>query len=121
MRLIQNLELHRYAPEMNTAILRHGVRMRCPGAQTIRDVRVRQFSPQRRGVFVTFKWYYPPGSTVDTVVGIQTRKGVYTDLATAWADVKKLKSQIMENVGKPLFDGTAMPAPKFIVRAELRG
>ena len=49
---IASLEVHNYAPELNTLHLNNGIKLPVPGLTTIKDVRAFYFKPSKPGRYV---------------------------------------------------------------------
>ena len=53
---IENIQAHRYAPELNIAILPGGVVFDCPGVTSIRELRRKYFKPAKRGKYAVIQY-----------------------------------------------------------------
>lgn len=105
--------VHRYAPELNRALLAGGGALPIPGITTIREARARLFPKPAPGIWAEVTTHYDEAR----FKGLERRHtGRVASRTEALRFARDLKAK---NPGGALVDGTSLPPLKVSVRTRL--
>jgi hypothetical protein len=115
------IEIHRYAPELNTLHFVKGGSIRAAGVTTIAQARKELFAPVKKGLIVSLSKVYP----VDSLAASCNRTACarFDNLRPAIKQIALVRKgwRLQSGVGSVLVDGSVMPSPVISATIKLVG
>lgn len=83
---ILRLELHKYASELNTLVLKNGINIKVPNVKTIKEAREKLFKQVKHGKYCKIEFIYSNGWSN------KTYEGYYN----SYSELLKFKNELMK-------------------------